>query len=217
MITQKTYPTRDLNPIRILSVDDHPVFSEGLSTIIASQQDMLLVGQAANAVEAVAEFRRLLPDITLMDLSLPGTNGTDTLIAIRGEFPQARIVMLTTSDTEGEIQRALRAGASGYVLKSMPKNDLLTVIRSVHAGKRHIPPEVAARLAEHLGDEDLTARELEVLRLIKDGYRNKQIADRLAIAETTVNFHIKNLVSKLGANDRTHAVMIALRRGLLEA
>ena len=216
MITQKTYQTRDLNPIRILSVDDHPVFSEGLSTIIASQPDMLLVGQAANAVEAVAEFRRLLPDITLMDLSLPGTNGTDTLIAIRGEFPRARIVMLTTSDTEGEIQRALRAGASGYVLKSMPKNELLAVIRAVHAGKRRIPPEVAARLAEHLGDEDLTARELEVLRLIKDGYRNKQIADRLAIAETTVNFHIKNLVGKLGANDRTHAVMIALRRGLLE-
>ena len=216
MITEETYPTSELTPIRILSVDDHPVFSEGLSTIIASQPDMLLVGQAANAVEAVAEFRRLLPDITLMDLSLPGTNGTDTLIAIRGEFPQARIVMLTTSDTEGEIQRALRAGASGYVLKSMPKNELLAVIRAVHAGKRHIPPEVAARLAEHLGDEDLTARELEVLRLIKDGYRNKQIADRLAIAETTVNFHIKNLVSKLGANDRTHAVMIALRRGLLE-
>jgi DNA-binding NarL/FixJ family response regulator len=217
MITEETNPTREINPIRILSVDDHPVFSEGLSTIIASQPDMLLVGQAANAVEAVAEFRRLLPDITLMDLSLPGTNGTDTLIAIRGEFPRARIVMLTTSDTEGEIQRALRAGASGYVLKSMPKNELLAVIRAVHAGKRRIPPEVAARLAEHLGDEDLTARELEVLRLIKDGYRNKQIADRLAIAETTVNFHIKNLVSKLGANDRTHAVMIALRRGLLEA
>ena len=217
MITEEIYPTTELKPIRILSVDDHPVFSEGLSTIIASQPDMLLVGQAANAVEAVAEFRRLLPDITLMDLSLPGTNGTDTLIAIRGEFPRARIVMLTTSDTEGEIQRALRAGASGYVLKSMPKNELLAVIRAVHAGKRRIPPEVAARLAEHLGDEDLTARELEVLRLIKDGYRNKQIADRLAIAETTVNFHIKNLVSKLGANDRTHAVMIALRRGLLEA
>ena len=217
MITEETNPTREINPIRILSVDDHPVFSEGLSTIIASQPDMLLVGQAANAVEAVAEFRRLLPDITLMDLSLPGTNGTDTLIAIRGEFPRARIVMLTTSDTEGEIQRALRAGASGYVLKSMPKNELLAVIRAVHTGKRRIPPEVAARLAEHIGDEDLTARELEVLGLIKDGYRNKQIADRLAIAETTVNFHIKNLVSKLGANDRTRAVMIALRRGLLEA
>lgn len=202
--------------IRILSVEDHPVFSEGLRTIIESQPDMLLVAQAANAVEAVAEFRRHLPDITLMDLLLPGTNGTDTLITIRGEFPKARIIMLTTSDTEGEIQRALRAGASGYILKSMPKNELLAVIRSVHAGKRHIPAEVAARLAEHLGEEYLTARELEVLGLIRDGYRNKQIADKLSIAETTVNFHIKNLVSKLGANDRTHAVIIALRRGLLE-
>ena len=202
-------------PIRILSVEDHPVFREGLGTILGSQPDMLLVAQAANAVEAVAEFRRHRPDVTLMDLSLPGTNGTDTLISIRGEFPQARIIMLTTSDSDGEIQRALRAGAAGYMLKSMPKNELLDVIRSVHAGGRHVPPEVAARLAEHLGEEDLTTRELDVLRLIRDGYRNKQIADKLAIAETTVNFHIKNLVDKLGANDRTHAVTIAVRRGLL--
>jgi DNA-binding NarL/FixJ family response regulator len=203
-------------PIRILSVEDHPVFREGLSTIINSQPDLVLVAQAADAVEAVTEFRRHRPDITLMDLRLPGANGTDALIAIRGEFPQARVIMLTTSDSDGEIHRALRAGASAYVLKSMPKNELLDVIRSVHAGKRHVPPEVAARLAEHLGEEDLTARELEVLRLIRDGYRNKQIADRLAIAETTVNFHIKNLVGKLQANDRTHAVTIALRRGLLQ-
>jgi DNA-binding NarL/FixJ family response regulator len=202
-------------PIRILSVEDHPVFREGLGTILGSQPDMLLVAQAANAVEAVAEFRRHRPDITLMDLSLPGTNGTDTLISIRGEFPQARIIMLTTSDSDGEIQRALRAGAAAYMLKSMPKNELLAVIRSVHAGGRHVPPEVAARLAEHLGEEDLTTRELDVLRLIRDGFRNKQIADKLAIAETTVNFHIKNLVDKLGANDRTHAVTIAVRRGLL--
>jgi DNA-binding NarL/FixJ family response regulator len=202
-------------PIRILSVEDHPVFREGLGTILGSQPDMLLVAQAANAVEAVAEFRRHRPDVTLMDLSLPGTNGTDTLISIRGEFPQARIIMLTTSDSDGEIQRALRAGAAAYMLKSMPKNELLAVIRSVHAGGRHVPPEVAARLAEHLGEEDLTTRELDVLRLIRDGFRNKQIADKLAIAETTVNFHIKNLVDKLGANDRTHAVTIAVRRGLL--
>jgi DNA-binding NarL/FixJ family response regulator len=204
------------NPIRILSVDDHPVFREGLSTIIASQQDMLLVGEATNANEALAEFRRLLPDITLMDLRLPGANGTDALIAIRGEFAEARVVMLTTSDSDGEIQRALRAGAAGYLLKSMPKEELLAVIRSVHGGRRYVPPEVAARLAEHLGEGDLTMRELEVLKLIRDGRRNKQIANELAISEATVNFHIKNLVTKLEANDRTHAVTIAVRRGLLQ-
>src|SRR4029077_19788129 len=203
-------------PIRILSVEDHPVFREGLATIIDSQQDMLLVAHASNAAEAVAEFRRHRPDVTLMDLRLPGTNGTDALIAIRGEFPRAHIIMLATSDSDGDIQRAMRAGASAYILKSMPKIELLGVIRSVYAGRGPIPPEVAVRLAEHLGDEDLTTRELEVLRLIRDGYRNKQIADQLSIAETTVNFHIKNLVEKLQANDRTHAVTIALRRGLLQ-
>jgi DNA-binding NarL/FixJ family response regulator len=177
---------------------------------------MWLVGAAGDGAQAVAEFRRHQPDVTLMDLQLPGMNGTDVLIAIRGEFPRARVIMLTTSDADGEIQRAMRAGASAYLLKSMAKDDLLAVIRSVHAGRRHVPAEVAARLAEHLGEDDLTARELDVLRLIRDGYRNKQIADELAIAETTVNFHVKNLVAKLEAKDRTHAVTIALRRGLLQ-
>jgi DNA-binding NarL/FixJ family response regulator len=202
-------------PIRILCVEDHPVFREGLATVIASQPDMQLVGSASSGVEALAEFRTQQPDVTLMDLKLPGLNGIDVLIAIRGEFPRARVVILTTSDGDGEIQRAMRAGAAGYLLKSMGQDDLLAVIRSVHAGRRHVPPEVAARLAEHLGEDDLTGRELEVLRRIRDGYRSKEIADQLSIAETTVNFHVKNLIAKLQAKDRTHAVTIAVRRGLL--
>lgn len=201
--------------IRIMSVEDHPVFRQGLATIIETEPDMVLVAQAGNAVEAIAEFRRHRPDITLMDLRLPGSNGTDILIAIRGEFPNARIIMLSSSDSDGEIQRALRSGAFGYVLKSMPFEDLLAVIRSAHSGRRHVPAEVAALIAEHLGEEDLTPREIEVLQLIRDGFKNKQIANELSISENTVNFHIKNIVDKLGANDRTHAVTIAVRRGLL--
>ena len=189
----------------------------GLSTIIGSQQDMVLAGQAADAAEAVTEFRRLRPDITLMDQRLPGTSGIEALITIRGEFPDARIIMLTTTESDGEIQQALREGASAYLLKSMPQDDLLAVVRAVHAGRRSVHPwRRSARLAEHLGEENLTSRELEVLRLIRDGFRNKQIADQLSIAEVTVNFHIRNLVEKLGANDRTHALMIALRRGLFQ-
>jgi DNA-binding NarL/FixJ family response regulator len=204
-----------VKPIRILSVEDHPVFREGLATIIGSQRDMLLVAQATNVQEALEHFRFHRPDITLMDLRLPDGSGTGAVKAIRSGFPQARVIMLTTSDGDAEVLLALKEGAAAYVLKSTPKNDLLAVIRAVHTGRRYIQPEVAMRLAEHVGEEPLTPKELAILELIRDGHRNKQIADELAIAETTVNFHIRNLVDKLQANDRTHAVTIALRRGIL--
>jgi DNA-binding NarL/FixJ family response regulator len=203
-------------PIRIMTVEDHPVFREGLSMIIASQSDMTLVAQASNAAEALQEYRRLRPDVTLMDQRLPGASGTEALSAIRNAFPQARIMMLTTSSGDIEIQRALRAGAAAYVLKSTGKDELLQAIRTVAAGRKHIPSDVATCVAEGMGKEDLSPRELEVLELIREGNKNKQIADQLCIAETTVNFHIKNIVDKLQANDRTHAVTIALRRGLLQ-
>jgi len=202
--------------ITIMTVEDHPVFREGLSLILGSQADMLVVAQASTAEEAVKQYRQVRPDLVLMDQRLPEASGTEALIAIRNQFQQAKVIILTTSSGDVEIQRALRAGASAYVLKSISKDQLLQIIREVAAGRRRIPSDVAGYVAEHLGQEDLTPRELEVLELIRDGNRNKQIADQLSISETTVNFHIKNIMEKLQANDRTHAVTIALRRGLLQ-
>jgi DNA-binding NarL/FixJ family response regulator len=197
-------------------VDDHPLLREGLAAVINNQPDMVLVAQACNAQEAIQQFRKHLPDVTLMDLRLPDKSGIDTMIAVRAEFPEARVIMLTTFEGDVEIQRALEAGARGYLLKSMPPKELVEVIRQVYAGKKRIPPQLAAQLVEHLSDEDLTPREIQVLGQIAGGNRNRDIAEKLFITEETVKVHIKHIMEKLGASDRTQAVAIGVRRGIIE-
>jgi DNA-binding NarL/FixJ family response regulator len=202
--------------IRVFSVDDHPLVHEGIATVIRNQPDMSLVAEAVNGREAVQRFREHTPDVTLMDLRLPDMSGIDAMIAIRSEFPEARIIILTTFAGDAEVQRALEAGARAYLLKSMPPKELVEVIRQVHAGKKRIPAEIAARLAEHYSDEALTGREIDVLKQIAGGNRNRDIAEKLFISEETVKVHIKHIMEKLGAADRTQAVAIGVRRGIIQ-
>ena len=202
--------------IRVLSVDDHPLLREGIAAVINSQADMYTAAQASTGREAIQLFREHRPDVVLMDLRLPDISGIDALSAIVSEFPAARIIMLTTYERDVEIQRSLSAGACGYLLKNMPPSDLVEAIRHVHAGKKRIPPGIAAQLAEHIADERLTEREIDVLQHVATGNRNRDIAERLFISEETVKVHVKHIMEKLGASDRTAAVAIAVRRGIIQ-
>jgi DNA-binding NarL/FixJ family response regulator len=202
--------------IKVLSVDDHALLREGIAALVNAESDMKLVAEASNGQDAIEKFRLHRPDVTLMDLQMPALSGIESIIGIRSEFPKARIIVLTTYAGDVQVLRALKAGAQGYLLKGNVRRELLDTIRAVHAGQKRIPPEVAAELAEHAAEDELTSRELAVLRLIATGNANKAIAGQLSIAEDTVKSHVTNILAKLGANDRTHAVTIGLKRGIIE-
>ena len=202
--------------IKVLAVDDHPLLREGIAAVLNGEQDIELVAEAVNGREAIELFRQHRPDITLMDLQMPDMNGIEAIIAIRTEFPNARFVVLTTYQGDVQAVRALKAGASGYLLKSMLRKDLLDTIRVVHAGRRRIPPEIATELADHIAEDTLTDREIEVLRRVANGNSNKIIGAQLNVSEATIKGHLKSILAKLGANDRTHAVTIAIRRGFID-
>jgi len=202
--------------IRVLSADDHPLLREGIAALIGNQSDMQLIGEASNGREALEQFRKQRPDITLMDLQMPEMSGIDAISAIRGEFPDAKIIVLTTYSGDFQVSRALKAGARGYLLKDMLRQELLGTIRAVHAGQKRLSAEVAAEIAEHATDDVLTPREIDVLRLLANGNANKEIAGKLSLTEETVKGHVKNILAKLGVHDRTHAVTIGLKRGIID-
>jgi DNA-binding NarL/FixJ family response regulator len=203
-------------PIRVLTVDDHALLREGIAALLNAESDMKLVAEASNGQDAIEKFRLHRPDVTLMDLQMPAVSGIEAIIGIRSEFPKARIIVLTTYSGDVQVLRALKAGAQGYILKGHVRRELLDTIRAVHAGQKRIPPEVAAELAEHVSKDELSSREIDVLRLIAIGNANKAIAGQLSIAEETVKSHVTKILAKLGANDRTHAVTIGLKRGIIE-